>query len=192
MITIDNAILSDDIAEKMFVCHLEKCKGACCEIGDLGAPLTQEELPILEEIYETVKPYLSQEGINAIDKQGKYVLDSDGEYSTPMIKGAACVYATKEKNGTWACGIEKAYLDEKIAFKKPISCHLYPIRITKYDEFEALNYHRWDICAPACSFGEKLGVPLYRFLKEALIRKYGEDWYNRLVAEIEKTDKQNT
>lgn len=191
MITVDNAILTDDIADKLFVCHIEKCKGACCEIGDLGAPLEKDELPILDEIYETVKPYLSKEGIAAIEKQGMYVLDYEAEYSTPMIKGAACAYAIREKNGTWACGIEKAYLDGKITFKKPISCHLYPIRITKYDEFEALNYHRWDICSPACSLGEHLGVPLYRFLKDALIRKYGADWYDRLVAEIEGKETQN-
>lgn len=185
MIVIGKAILSDDIAENEFVCNLEKCKGACCEAGDLGAPLEHDELPILDEIYENVKPYLSEEGRAEIEKQGKYVLDFEGDYSTPMIQGKACAYAVMDTKGAWACGIEKAYLDGKVAFRKPISCHLYPIRITKYDDFEALNYHRWDICSPACSLGKHLSVPLYRFLKDALIRKYGEAWYKELVAQIE-------
>lgn len=190
MIVVGNAILSDDIAENEFVCNLEKCKGGCCEAGDLGAPLAKEELAVLEEIYESVKPYLDKEGIQAIEKQGKYVLDFEGDYSTPMVRGKACAYAIKDKKGTWACGIEKAYLEGKISFQKPISCHLYPIRITKYDDFEALNYHRWDICSPACSLGKELSVPLYRFLKEALIRKYGVRWYEELVQQIEKGEKQ--
>jgi len=188
MITVGNAILTDDIADKLFVCNIEKCKGECCEAGDLGAPLDREELPILEEIYEAVKPFLSKAGIRAIEAQGKYVLDVDNEFSTPMVKGEACAYAVKEKNGVWACGIEKAHLAGKIDFKKPISCHLYPIRITKYDDFEALNYHRWDICSPACSLGEALGVPVYRFLKDALTRKYGQEWYAALVAQIENKE----
>ncbi len=189
MIIVDKAILTDDIADKFFVCHIEKCKGACCEAGDLGAPLEKEELPIMAEIFESIKPYLSPEGIKEIEKQGSYVIDFEGDYSTPMVKGKACAYALKEKSGTWTCGIEKAYLDGKTTFKKPISCHLYPIRITKYDEFEALNYHRWDICSPACGLGEKLGVPLYRFLKDALTRKYGQEWYEELVKKIENMDK---
>lgn len=190
MIVVGNAIISDDIAENEFVCNLEKCKGGCCEAGDLGAPLAKEELAVLEEIYESVKPYLDKDGIQAIEEQGKYVIDFEGDYSTPMVKGKACAYAIKDKKGTWACGIEKAYLARKISFQKPISCHLYPIRITQYDDFEALNYHRWDICSPACSLGKELSVPLYRFLKEALIRKYGANWYEELVQQIEKGEKQ--
>lgn len=189
MITVEKAILTDDIASKFFVCNIEKCKGECCEAGDLGAPLENEELQILEEIYEAVKPFLSKEGVRAIEEQGKYVLDIDNEYSTPMVKGEACAYAIKEKSGAWTCGIEKAHLAGKTDFKKPISCHLYPIRITKYDDFEALNYHQWNICSPACSLGEQLGVPLYRFLKDALTRRYGQAWYAELVAQIEGGEK---
>lgn len=153
--------------------------------GDLGAPLEQDELPILKEIYDTVKPYLSKEGINAIEEQGTYVLDEDGDYSTPTVDGKECAYAVYDDRGILKCGIEQAHLEGKIDFKKPISCHLYPIRTTKYSEFEALNYDRWDICSPACDLGSQLNVPVYKFLKEPLIRKYGKDWYDELIRVIE-------
>ncbi|UII32522.1 DUF3109 family protein [Fulvivirga ulvae] len=185
MIELGNVLLSDDIKEKFFVCNLEKCKGACCVEGDLGAPLENDELIKLVEVYEHVEPYLSEEGKKAIEEQGKYVLDEDDEYSTPTIEGKECAYAIYDDRGILKCGIEQAYLDGKISFKKPISCHLYPIRSTKYDQFEALNYDRWSICSPACSLGEELQVPVYKFLKDALIRKYGEQWYNDLVQLIE-------
>lgn len=186
MIELGKQLLSDDIKEEFFVCNLEKCKGACCVEGDLGAPLEEEELAVVEEIYEWVKPYLTDEGRKAVESQGKYVLDEDGEYSTPTIAGKECAYAIYDNKGILKCAIEQAYMDGKISFKKPISCHLYPIRVTKYDEFEALNYDRWSICSPACSFGKELGVPVYKFLREPLIRKYGHDWYHQLVDIIEK------
>ncbi|MDQ3394331.1 MAG: DUF3109 family protein [Bacteroidota bacterium] len=185
MILIGNTVISDDIKEGLFVCNLEKCKGACCVEGDLGAPLELEELPILDEIYEDVKAFLSPEGIEAIEQQGKYVLDFEGDYSTPTIDDKECAYATFDEKGILKCGIEQAYLHGKTSFKKPISCHLYPIRISKYDEYDAINYDRWSICNAACTFGAELNVPLYKFLKEALIRKYGLEWYNELVSEIE-------
>ena len=185
MILIEDTCVSDDVAEKMFVCDLEKCKGACCVEGDLGAPLEEVELPILEEIYEKVKPYLSPEGIAAIEEQGVYIRDWEGDYSTPTIQDKECAYALYDDRGILKCGIEQAYLGEVIDFKKPISCHLYPIRITKYDHYHAINYDRWSICSPACSLGESLGVPVYQFLKEPLIRAYGEEWYHQLCQEIE-------
>lgn len=185
MILIDDTCISDDIAEKFFVCNLEKCKGACCVEGDLGAPLEESELPVLEEIYETVKPYLTPEGIKAIEEQGKYIQDWEGDYSTTTINDKECAYAFYDENKILKCGIEQAYLDEKIDFKKPISCHLYPIRVTKYEQFHALNYDRWSICSDACTFGEQLGVEVYKFLKEPLIRAYGEEWYDQLTHEIE-------
>ena len=151
----------------------------------MGAPLENDELKMLEDAYEAVKPYLMEEGIEAIEKQGKYVLDEDGEYSTPTIDGAECAYAIYDEKGILKCGIEQAYIDGKTDFKKPISCHLYPIRAKKYDEFEALNYDQWHICSPACDFGKELGVEVYKFLKDPLIRKYGEKWYYELVALIE-------
>lgn len=186
MIVIDKTCISDDIADQMFVCDLEKCKGACCVEGDLGAPLEEEELPILEQIYEDVKPYLSAKGIRAIEEQGLYIKDYEGDYSTPTIGNRECAFAIYDKKGVLKCGIEQAYLDGKISYKKPISCHLYPIRITKYEDYHAINYDRWEICNPACKHGRKLGVPLYKFLKEPLIRQYGEIWYNELVHLIEE------
>ncbi|PTB94602.1 DUF3109 domain-containing protein [Marivirga lumbricoides] len=185
MILIGNTVISEDIKDKNFVCNLEKCKGACCVEGDLGAPLNKDELPIMEEIYEKVKPYLSSEGIKAIEEQGTYIKDWEGDYSTTTINEKECAYAIYDEKNILKCGIEEAYNDGKINFKKPISCHLYPIRITAYEQYDALNYDRWEICNPACDFGEKLGVPLYKFVKDALIRKYGAEWYQELVNEIE-------
>ncbi|GMQ24074.1 DUF3109 family protein [Algoriphagus sp. oki45] len=186
MILVGNAVLSQDIKENFFVCDLLACKGACCVEGDAGAPLEDEETKILEEIYPEVKPYLSEEGRKAIEAQGTWVIDKDGDKGTPTIgDNRECAYAIYDQKGILKCGIEQAYLDGKVSFKKPISCHLYPIRITKYDQFDAVNYDRWEICDPACNLGQSLQVPLYRFLKDALIRKYGEAWYEQLLEEIE-------
>jgi hypothetical protein len=185
MIQIGEVLVSDDIKDKEFVCNLEKCKGACCVEGDYGAPLEEDELDMLKEVYPHVKPYLSKEGIKAIEEQGTHVLDDDGDLSTPTIGGRECAYAIYDDKGILKCGIEQAYYDKKITWKKPISCHLYPIRITKKKGFEAVNYHKWSICSPACSFGKELQVPLYKFLKEPLIRKYGQAWYDELVTVIE-------
>ncbi len=184
MIIVKNAYLSDDIAEKQFVCDLEKCKGACCVEGDAGAPLAEEECTLLDEIYEQVAPYLSEEGRKAIATQGTYVLDDDGDFCTPTIGNRECAYAIYDEKGILKCGIEQAYLAGKTSFIKPISCHLYPIRITKYDQWDAVNYHRWQICDPACQLGEALKVPVYKFLKTALIRKYGEEWYQELAVAV--------
>ena len=185
MILIEDTVISDDLKEQFFTCDLEKCKGACCVEGDLGAPLEKSELDILDKIIHKVKPYLSAEGQKAIEKQGNYVLDEEGDYSTPTLNGKECAYAVYDEKGILKCGIEQAYLDGKIKFQKPISCHLYPVRITKYDHYEAINYDRWHICSPACTLGKELSIPLYKFLKDALIRKFGEDWYAELVEEIE-------
>lgn len=186
MIVLQNTVISDDIREKFFVCNLERCKGACCVEGDLGAPLEGDELSILEQNYDKIKPYLSGAGKQAIEEQGLYVIDFEGDYSTPTIENRECAFAIYDDNKTLKCGIEQAYLDGLIDWKKPISCHLYPIRITKYDDFEALNYDRWHICNPACSFGEDVGVRIYQFLKEPLIRKYGQAWYSELSQLMEE------
>lgn len=188
MLQVGEVLVSDDIKEVEFVCNLEKCKGACCVEGELGAPLEDDELPIMEAIQDEVKPYLSREGLKAIKRQGAYVLDEDGDYSTPTIGGKECAYAIYDEQGVLKCGIEQAYLDGKTKFRKPISCHLYPIRITKKRNFEAINYHKWNICSAACALGKSLGIPLYKFLKEPLIRKYGKAWYADLVSQIEKAD----
>ncbi|MEH0155677.1 DUF3109 family protein [Limibacter armeniacum] len=190
MIIIDNVILSDDVAEQFFVCNIEKCKGACCVEGDLGAPLEEDELPIMEEIYDQVKPYMSQEGIQEVEKQGYYIKDFEGDFSTPTIDNKECAYAIYDEKGNLQCAIEKAYNDGKIDYKKPISCHLYPIRIQKYDQYDAANYDRWDICSDACTLGNELQVPVYKFAKAPLIRKYGEQWYEKLEKEIEMRKKE--
>lgn len=190
MIIVENAVISDDIKENFFVCNLEKCKGACCIEGDAGAPLEVDELKTLEDIYDDIEPFLTQAGREVIEKEGKYVKDQDGDYCTPTIGGKECAYAIWDKKGILKCGIEQAYLAGKTNFKKPISCHLYPLRITPYDHYDAINYHRWHICSPACSLGKELHVPLYRFLKEALIRKYGEVWYDELIKKIEDKSSQ--
>ena len=180
MLIVGNVLLSEDIVEKKFVCDLNACKGACCVEGDSGAPLEMEELDILDEIYDKVKPYMRPEGIAAIEEQGKFVMDFDGEYVTPLVEGAECAYVTFDSDGTAKCAIEKAYRAGEVRFPKPISCHLYPIRISKLQELDALNYHRWPICAPACDCGSKLDVRVYKFLKEPLIRKYGKEWFAKV------------
>lgn len=186
MILVGNAVLSDDIKENFFVCDLDKCKGACCVEGDAGAPLEEDETLILDQIYPYVKGYLTKEGREAVENQGTWVIDRDGDKGTPTVgTNGACAYAIKDERGILKCGLEQAYMDGKTTFKKPISCHLYPIRVTKYDEFDALNYDRWHICDAACVLGNQLGVPIYKFLKHALVRKYGETWYKELVREIE-------
>ncbi|RIJ41946.1 DUF3109 family protein [Pontibacter oryzae] len=180
MIVLQNTVISDDVRDQFFVCNLEKCKGACCVEGDLGAPLEEEELAILEDNYEYIKPYMSETGKKAVEEQGHYIKDWEGDYSTPTINNRECAYAIYDENNMLKCAIEQAYYDGKISWKKPISCYLYPIRITKYDGFEALNYDRWSICSSACSFGQDLGVRVYQFLKDPLILKYGQDWYDEL------------
>ncbi len=185
MIKVGDVLVSDDVRDKEFVCNLEKCKGACCVEGDFGAPLLEEELAILEEIYPRIKPYLSARGIEEIERQGTHTIDDEDDLCTPVIAGRECVYAIYDKQGILKCGIEAAYKDGVVNWKKPISCHLYPIRVTKKKDFEALNYHKWHICSPACALGKELQVPVYKFLREPLIRKYGESWYEELVRVIE-------
>ncbi|HFX17573.1 MAG TPA: DUF3109 family protein [Flavobacteriales bacterium] len=180
MFQVGKTIITDDLFEKEFVCNLNTCKGICCVEGDSGAPLLEEEKAILEQIFPIVKAYLTPQGIEAIEKHGKYVIDKDGDLTTPLINERECAYVTQTEDGTYLCGIEKAYHDKKIDWPKPISCHLYPIRVKDYPEFQAVNYNQWDICEPACELGKQLQVPLYKFLKEPLIRKFGEDWYKEI------------
>ena len=194
MLKIENAVLSFDIIEEAFICDLNKCKGACCIHGDSGAPLDLEETLILEEIYPLVKPYLRVEGAAAIEQQGYFVTDSDNDFVTPLINGAECAYVIFDE-GVAKCAIEKAWADGLFDFQKPISCHLYPIRITRYETFDALNYHEWDICKAACVLGKREKVPIYVFLEQPLTRKYGVDWYKQLklaASEYIKYKKQNS
>jgi len=185
VIVIDNKLISDDIVEKQFVCDLSKCKGGCCEDGDAGAPLDNEELDIVLEMYEKIKPYLSETSINAIEKKGKYTYDREFGWVTPTLASdkEICVYGIRGKDGIIKCAFEQAYYDGVIPWKKPISCHLYPIitKKGKHGDYERVNYEpREKLCNPACKLGEKLKVPTYEFLKESLIRKYGEEFYEAL------------
>ncbi|TAE52117.1 MAG: DUF3109 family protein [Bacteroidetes bacterium] len=180
VIAVGDVLVSADLRDEMFACDLARCKGACCVEGDLGAPLDKEELPVLKEIYPKIKPFLRPEGIRAIEEQGTHVRDFTGGYSTPLVQGKECAYVTFTPQGIALCGIEQAQQQGVVEFRKPISCHLYPIRIKKYKDFDALNYDEWDICSPACSKGSRDGTPVYVFLKEALIRKYGEEFYYKL------------
>ena len=181
MIQIDDKIISLDVFEKQFVCDLSACKGECCVEGDAGAPLTNKELDILPHIYDEVKPYMRDEGITEIEKQGFFVVDGDDDNTTPLVNNKECAFVVFDENEIAKCTIEQAYNDGKIDFKKPISCHLFPIRIKEYRDFDAINYEAIKICKPACDCGEKLQIPVYSFLKEPLIRLYGEEWYGKLL-----------
>lgn len=180
MLEIGRTIISLDIFEEQFLCDLIRCKGACCVEGDAGAPLTIEEAEILEEIYPDVAPYLAEENRKAIEMYGASYADKDGELVTCLVNNKECAFTIKDNNGSLKCGIEKAFYDGKVSFKKPMSCHLFPIRITKYRKFDAVNYEKLDICAAGRECGVSNKLPLYIFLKEPLIRKYGEGWYDEL------------
>ncbi len=188
MIAIDNKLISDDLLDEKFVCDLNACKGACCVEGDSGAPLEESELKVLEEIYPIVKPYLTEKGIAILEKQKFMWEEEDEKYKTPLIEGGPCAYVNYD-NGIAVCGIEKAYLENKVSFRKPVSCHLYPVRISQKKDFEAVNYERWNICKAACKNGNKLKVPVFRFVKDALIRKYGQEFYDILEAYYQQKTK---
>lgn len=188
MFQLNKTIISEEILENEFVCNLSACKGACCVDGDAGAPLTQEETQILVDIYPKVKPFLRPEGIQAIEEQGAFVIGSDGEYETTLIEGKDCAYVIFDGQ-TALCGIEQAYNEGIVDWKKPVSCHLYPIRVKEYTDFAAVNYHKWHICSDACTLGKELQVPIYKFVKEALIRKFGEQWYQELEKVAEEMKK---
>ena len=185
MIVIDNKLVSDEIIEEQFVCDLNKCKGGCCVDGDAGAPLSKEELVHLNEVYDAVLPYLDEENKKELQKQGRYVFDEEFGWVTPTIDSKVCVYGITDPNGIVKCGIEQAYKDGKVSWKKPISCHLFPIRVqlSKNKATEYVNYEpREDLCSAGCKLGKKLKVPVYVFLKEALVRKYGVEFYETLDA----------
>lgn len=183
MIVIDNIYVSDEVIEEQFVCNLSKCKGGCCIDGDAGAPLTKEEMNEVKEAFEQVKPLLTQEGKKVIDEQGFYTYDKEFGWVTPTISNGMCAYGLVDENGIVKCSFEQVYNEGKTKWKKPISCHLYPIKISKSKntDNEYVNYEPRDpMCNPGCAFGKELKVPVFKFLKEALVRKYGEDVYEVL------------
>ncbi len=184
MIVVDNKTVSDDIANIKFVCKLKKCKGACCVEGDAGAPLLEEEIAQLEDCIDEVRIHMTEKGLNVVDETGVFEYDMAGEFVTPLVNGRECAFANFTDGIAW-CAIERAFDEGKIEFRKPVSCHLYPIRITSYEDFDAVNYHKWPICCDALVHGNRLGVPLYKFLKDPLISRYGETWYYELVKQIE-------
>lgn len=186
MFQLGKTIVSEDIIEKEFVCNLGACKGECCVAGEAGAPVTETEIKILKEIYPKVKPFLRPEGITAIEAQGTHIVSDLEELETPLVNGKECAYVNFTESSTASCGIEDAYNAGEVDFKKPISCHLYPVRIQDYSEFAAVNYHKWPICDDACTLGATLKVPVYKFVKEALIRKFGENWYTELEKVVEQ------
>lgn len=185
MLIVKDCIISEDIAEKRFCCDLAKCKGECCIEGDCGAPLEESEIPILERVLPEVEPYMTPEGIDVVKREGVSVPDLAGEPSTPLINGRECAYINWGDDGMALCAIERAYRDGKIDWMKPVSCHLYPIRVDEFGEFTSLNYHQWDICQCAVAKGKECGQPLYEYLKEPLIRKFGQEWYDELLDAVE-------
>ncbi len=180
MIQIQNTLLSDDIFEEQFICDLCKCKGECCVEGESGAPITKEEFQEIEGILSEIWNDLSPKAQEVINRQGIAYTDYDGELVTSLVNGKECVFTYFDADGICKCAIDNAYREGRISVRKPVSCHLYPIRLTEYSDFTAVNYHRWSICEPAVRLGRKEGIPLYRFLREPLTRKFGEEWYNEV------------
>jgi len=190
LIEVKDKIVSTQIFDKKFVCDLNACKGACCIEGNSGAPLTLDEIDLLEDNIEKIKPFMRPEGIEQVEENGVFYMDEDNEAVTTLVNGGKCAFVYFDENNITKCGIEQAYNSGKIDFNKPISCHLYPIREKQFNEFRALTYDVWPICAPACVCGEKLDVPVYRFLKGPIIRAYGEDFFEALE-EVDKGLKGN-
>ena len=184
MLIVEDCIISDNLAEVKFCCDLAECRGACCVEGDSGAPLDSDEIPVLESLFPTVRQYMSDGGIRAVAEYGTSVVDSDGQPCTPLVEGRECAYAVVEDAVT-LCAIEKAWRDGKTDFRKPVSCHLYPVRIEDYGEFKAVNYHEWEICRCAVRKGRRDGEPLYRYLEEPLVRRFGQEWYDELCRQCE-------
>ncbi len=186
MIAIDDILVSDQVVQEQFVCDLEKCKGGCCVDGDAGAPLENAELKELNTVYNVVRPYLTEEARVIIETEGNYLYDKEFGWVTPTTSNGMCAYGMVDEKGIVKCAIEQAFNEGKISWKKPISCHLFPVRIKKTKRGELVNYEpREDLCAAACSLGKKLKLPVYQFLKEPLIRKYGQNFYDALTASAE-------
>jgi hypothetical protein len=181
VIAIDNVLISDDVVEAQFVCDLHKCKGGCCEDGDAGAPLEKDEKKYLDQYIDVIKPYLTPEGLEELERKGLYEYDAEFGWVTPTVNGAICAYGLRDEQGIIKCGIEQAHRDGKLPWKKPISCHLYPIKINKTRNYTMVNYEPRDtLCKPGCALGKKLKLPVYEFLKEAVVRKFGEEFYETL------------
>lgn len=180
IIEIEGKLVSSELFSKEFVCNLSACKGACCVEGDTGAPLDISEIEPIEKNLDRIKPFMTKEGIKAVEKEGVFYKDDFDEPVTMLVKGKECAFVFRDEQGITKCSIEKAFREGKIEFNKPISCHLYPIRVKKHSQFESLNYDRWSICKDACTLGKELKVPVYKFLKEPLERAYGKPFFEEL------------
>lgn len=191
MVQIDDVVVSLDVFREKFICNLDACKGQCCIEGDAGAPLEEEEVAELEKVLPVIWDQLSPQAREIIDRQGVCYTDQDGDLVTSIVNGKDCVFTCYDEKGCCYCAIEKAYRDGKVDFYKPVSCHLYPIRVDNYGPYKAVNYHRWDVCKAAVILGQKENVPVYKFLKEPLIRKFGEAWYNEMESVAEELRKSN-
>jgi hypothetical protein len=185
VIEIDKTLVSEILFERKFLCDLDACKGACCVEGDSGAPLENSEVEYLKDNIEKILPFLRKEGVDEIKKLGTSVIDLENDQVTPLINNLECAYTIFDEKGIAKCGIEKAHEAGAIEFIKPMSCHLYPIRVSKVGNYEALNYSKWEVCDPACKLGEAKGLKVYRFLETALVRKYGRDYFN-VLEEVDK------
>ena len=185
MLIVEDVLVSDELIDKCFCCDLSQCKGACCVEGDAGAPLAPEEVADLDEHYPVYCNYMTSEGIEAVERNGEtFAYDGEGDFSTPLVESSkACAFAFFE-DGICKCAIEKAFLNGEIPFRKPVSCYLYPVRVSKVGKYWALNYHHWDICGSACRNGAELGLPIYKFLKDPLVRRFGEAWYEALCEAV--------
>ena len=191
MIQIGDKIVSGELFDNHFICDLPSCHGNCCVFGDSGAPLEDEEADELSNQINQIKPYLRKESLSAIDEQGSWVIDNDGDMVTPLIGREECAYAIFKKGIAW-CAIEQAYEEGAISFRKPVSCHLYPIRVNKIGKGIALNYHRWGICEPARIKGKEEGVPVFRFLRDPIERVYGKEFYDELELVFSELNKATT
>ncbi|MEA3495522.1 MAG: DUF3109 family protein [Bacteroidota bacterium] len=189
MLKIKNTIVTLDIFQEQFFCDLPKCKGLCCVKGDYGAPLNEMEIFSLKKNIEKIKAFMNKDAVEHIEKYGFYETDPDDDQVTKCIKGEHCVFVIQGEDGIYKCAIEKAWQNGKIDFQKPISCHLYPIRINSLAGLEGVTYNRWDICKSACELGKKKKIPLFKFLKDPLIRKFGKEWYKELEIVAEEVNK---
>lgn len=180
MLQIQDTLVSLDLLERYFCCDLDSCRGECCIEGDAGAPITEDERDRLEEILPEVLPDLSPAARRVIEEQGVSYIDEEGDLVTSIVDGGNCVFTTYGPGGVCLCAVEKACREGRIDFLKPVSCHLYPVRITEYDTFTAVNLHRWKICKCAEVLGRKQGLRAYQFLKGPLTARFGADWYREL------------
>ena len=180
MFQLGKTLVSEALFEQAFTCDVSACKGACCVEGEAGAPLELNEIEQLKAHWHEVKSYLTPEGIAALEAQGVATQNAFKEWETPLIDGKACAYINYDDKGIAQCGIEQAHRNGDTILQKPISCHLYPVRVKNYSAFVAVNYHEWAICASGCDLGEALKRPLYQFVEKALVRKFGQAWYDAL------------